>query len=391
MTALASTPTRTSRSLRACLLVMHRWVGLFIAVFLVVAGLTGTLLVFYKELDAALNPHLFKVNAEGAVMNSFALREKVEAQLDGKPFNEVKLNHKPGEAWIAWTNDREYFINPYTGAILGSREWGNLGEGFALNLMPFIYRLHYSLGLGDVGVWLFGIVALLWTVDCFVGAYLTFPPSQGNRSKVKRWASAWLVKTGQLFSTLFTFHRAAGLWLWAMLFVFAWSGVGFNLKPVFKPVMGLIGYEDAYEKLPIREQPLTQPALDFHQAYQIGQTLMSEEAKARGFQIEQEGALVFDPGHGVYRYSVHSSFDLGDRWPETSLWFDANNGQRIALDLSTGDNLGTTVAHWFFALHLGIVGGMPYRIFVGIMGLAIPFLALTGVYIWWRKRRPISA
>jgi uncharacterized iron-regulated membrane protein len=391
MTALASTPTKTARGLRAWLLLMHRWVGLFITVFLVVAGLTGTLLVFYHELDAALNPHLFKVKAEGAVMDSFALREKVEAQLGGKPLNKVKFNHKPGQSWVAWTNDREYFINPHTAAILGSREWGKLSEGFVLNLMPFLYRLHYSLGLGDVGIWLFGIVALLWTVDCFVGAYLTFPPSQGNRSRVSRWGSAWLVKTGQLFSAMFTFHRAAGLWLWAMLFVFAWSGVGFNLNPVFRPIMGLMGYEDAHEKLPKLEKPLTSPSLDFRAAYAVGKTLMNEEAKARGFEIKQDGALELDAEHGVYRYSVHSSFDLGDRWPETSLWLDANTGKQIALDLSTGDKLGTTVAHWFFALHMGIVGGMPYRIFVCFMGIAIPFLALTGVYIWWRKRQKIAA
>ncbi|WP_325052205.1 PepSY domain-containing protein [Sinorhizobium meliloti] len=34
----------------------------------------------------------------------------------------------------------------------------------------------------------------------------------------------------------FDLHRAGGLWVWAMLFVLAWSSVSFNLKEVYNPV-----------------------------------------------------------------------------------------------------------------------------------------------------------
>lgn len=42
-------------------ILIHRYVGLVMAVFLVVAGLTGSLITFYHELDAAINPSLMKV------------------------------------------------------------------------------------------------------------------------------------------------------------------------------------------------------------------------------------------------------------------------------------------------------------------------------------------
>ena len=41
--------------------------------------------------------------------------------------------------------------------------------------MPFIYSLHFKLALGMTGFWIMGIVALVWTLDCFVGFYLTLP------------------------------------------------------------------------------------------------------------------------------------------------------------------------------------------------------------------------
>lgn len=33
------------------------------------------------------------------------------------------------------------------------------------------------------------------------------------------------------------------------------------------------------------------------------------------------------------------------------------------------------------------VFGLPYRIFVCGLGIAIAMLSVTGVYIWWKKRR----
>ena len=32
------------------------------------------------------------------------------------------------------------------------------------------------------------------------------------------------------------------------------------------------------------------------------------------------------------------------------------------------------------------VFGLPYRIFVCVLGLVITMLSVTGVYIWWKKR-----
>jgi uncharacterized iron-regulated membrane protein len=32
------------------------------------------------------------------------------------------------------------------------------------------------------------------------------------------------------------------------------------------------------------------------------------------------------------------------------------------------------------------VFGLPYKIFVSLLGLCIAMLSATGVYIWWKKR-----
>lgn len=392
---------------RRLLLLIHRYTGLAIATFIVVAGLTGTLLAFYHDLDAALNPRLYRVDppAAGAVtLDPFEVRERLAAALPDEMINWLPLKTEPGEALVVWiepsdpSQDDELFVNPYNGEILGSRRWGDLGQGVRTNLLPFIYRLHYALALGDTGAILFGVVALLWAVDCFVGAWLTFPVGRSSPRRpallldwARRWRVSWLIKGGSLFRSLFTFHRAAGLWIWAMLFVFAWSGVGFNLQPVFKPIMAAaFGYTDPWDGLADLTEPKARPALDWRAAHAIATEAMAAEAEQRGFEIRGEDFIQYLPENGLYRFSVHSSLDLSRDKASTRIWIDGDTGSLIAFDADTGVSTGNTLASWLFALHMGAVGGVAYRVVVAVLGLVITGLALSGVYLWWRRRKSHS-
>lgn len=65
-------------------------------------------------------------------------------------------------------------LDPATGAILDHVSWGAIGQGWR-HIMGFVYGLHFSLTLGETGSMILGICALVWTLDCFVGFYLTLP------------------------------------------------------------------------------------------------------------------------------------------------------------------------------------------------------------------------
>ena len=56
------------------------------------------------------------------------------------------------------------------------------------------------------------------------------------------------------------------------------------------------------------------------------------------------------------------------------------------VDLPTGQRAGNTLTSWLKELHTANLFGLPYKIFVCGLGLAICLLSATGVYIWWRKR-----
>ena len=388
------------RSYKTALLA-HRYVGLFLVVFLVTAGLTGTLIAFFDELDAWVIPELHELpRAERSrpTLDPFEIAEQVDRAMPaGRRFRSVRFDVAQGRTIPTWVEEspgewREWFVSPKTGEVVGKRDWGELSEG-RKNLMPFIYRLHYSLGLGEVGSLLFGIAALLWTLDCFVGAYLAFPkPSRGeSRSRAsffRRWLPAWMIRTNQLFAFVFTFHRASGLWVWALLFVFAWSAVRFNLPQVYTPVMQTLAgvRPEGHELLPHLTQPFPEPRLSLREVHERGKIEMARAAKERGFSIVRERGIYYADDHGAFTYTVESSLDVSKTNPRTEIYLDGQTGRVLGFSAPTGLNAGNTFSNWIVYLHMGHVFGLWYRVVVALLGLVVAGLSVTGVWIWWRKR-----
>ena len=240
-------------ALRPALAAMHRHAGLLMAGFLLVAGVTGSVLAWTDELEGVIMPAVFRVSppTPGAVpFEPLLLREQIAARYPAAQVVYAPLSAPPGHSMVfylrasggAVLEHDEVFVDPYTGTVLGERKWGEIGQGL-INLLPFVERLHHSLALGDTGLLVFGLVAIVWTVDCFVGAALTFPARLKKRPAtgkpwLARWRPSWLLRRhGGSYKLVFDLHRAGGLWLWAMLLVFAWSGVAFNLYGAYAAVM----------------------------------------------------------------------------------------------------------------------------------------------------------
>ena len=294
------------------------------------------------------------------------------------------------------------FVDPYTGEELGRRQFGAISQG-VINVMPFIYMLHYNLALGSFGMWVLGICALIWTIDCFVGFYLTLPQRrkraspttsipEGKASKSwwQRWQPAWNIRwKSSSYKLNFDLHRASGLWLWLILLIFAWSSVYMNLwDTVYTWTTRVVfEYKTPWTELPKLDQSLQEPKLNWRQAQITGERLMAEQAQQHDFTVKQVMAVWLDRERGVYSYSVRSSRDIQDRGGETRVFFDADTGEFKFILLPSGQYNGNTVTSWLVALHMANIFGLPYRIFVCVLGLVIAMLSVTGIIIWMKKRQ----
>ena len=193
--------------IRRYLIWQHRWTGLLMTLFLVVVGLTGSILAYGTEIDRLINPQLFaKVQPGAKPLDLPTLAERAEAiapharvwyfYYGTSAPDTVSLRCVPRTnpaTGKPYDLDFDHLIlNPYTGEELGRRREFDNPPLHRINLMAFIYDLHTSMTLGTFGWTMMGYVALVWTIDCFVGFYLTLPLGLANF--LKRWKPAWWVK-----------------------------------------------------------------------------------------------------------------------------------------------------------------------------------------------------
>ncbi len=122
-------------------------------------------------------------------------------------------------------------------------------------------------------------------------------------------------------------------------------------------------------------------------ARDAGRQLMEQLAVREGFAVLGEHWLALDTRRNLYRYSVRSSRDLRTRSGATSVVFDAVNGQRVGSHLPTGRAAGDTVKHWLTSLHMAALWGWPLQVAVALVGVVTLVLSLTGVWLWWTRRR----
>lgn len=114
---------------------------------------------------------------------------------------------------------------------------------------------------------------------------------------------------------------------------------------------------------------------------------MDELLSHNGFTVESEAYLNLDRQRGVYVYGVKSTADAGGLG--THVFFDANSGELTFAGGpgSMNEYAGDIAWRWLTELHTARVFGFPYQVFVCIMGLVIAMLTVTGIYIWWSKRK----
>jgi uncharacterized iron-regulated membrane protein len=393
--------------LRRLWVLAHRYVGLLLAGFLILEGVTGSILAYKVAIEQLLVPSIYATPRPGvAPLPVSVLAERVEAQEprarvgyfsvgDRQALMHMLPRTDPATGKPYRLDFEQVFLDPWTGKELGKRGGIDLARG-PINLMPFVWDVHQNLAVGPTGTLVLGVVAVLWTLDCFVAVYLTIPVSR--RRFLDRWAVAWKVKwPSSPFRLNFDLHRAGGLWLWAALFVFAWSSVMFTLPmQVYDPVMGaLFGYRGesaTFAEVTRTRHPILNPKLDWRAAERAGAKQMAEAAARRGFRIERPYGMGYIEDWGVYTYAVASDRNIQKESWGTSLWLDGDTGALVELDVPAGQPAGAAIDAWMRALHFAdLRDSAAYRLFTFLIGLAVAGLSVTGVYIWLKKRRGENA
>ncbi len=400
---------------------LHRWVGLTTAGFLFIAGITGAIISWDHELDELINPHLTEAKNQGEPLASLDLAKYFEQQNPKARVTHIPLASEPGNSLSFFVTGRvdpvtkrqyelgynQVFFDPVTGDELGRREWGSVWPITSETFVSFLYVLHYSLhipemwGIDAWGLWLMGTIALLWTLDCFVGFYLTLParrPPRAERPKPverqlargwwTRWKPAWKIKTsGSPYRINFDIHRAFSLWTWGLVFMLAFTAFSLNLyREIFYPVMSTMSevtptpFDTRAERS--HDDPI-EPKLGYAEVLDRART----DAERRGWAAPI-GDVYYAETFGVYGVRFfHPGDDHGAAGVgPAEIYYDGIDGRYLGDFEPWKGSVADIFVQAQFPVHSGRILGLPGRILVSILGLVVATLSVTGIIVWWKKR-----
>jgi uncharacterized iron-regulated membrane protein len=388
---------------RRALVWLHRWVGLLMAVLLILEGLTGALLAYEEPIGNWLEPRPQRAQGDASrpLIDMARLATLVEQRAP-----EVEVGY-----FSSWGSETAVVrchprVDPSTHRPLApdfdhivldartGREIARLPRDAATRpwrtrIMPIVRELHVNLLLSDTGGWILFLLALAWTLDCFGGFLLTLPKT------LVRWWQRWLPAWGVRlraggYRLVFDTHRAGGLWLWLAWFAFAWSSVQLEQHwDVYDTVMDAL-FDTAQTPEALAQWPHqpagTRPRLGWIEAQTRGEALMRQEAARRGFGIEAPTQLAYFITENIYSYSVRTDRSF-PAYAEEGLYLDGDTGERLQLpgmELKTGDR----VSDWLRGIHMARdpLDKPLYHALLCLAGIALIALSITGVVIWWRKR-----
>jgi len=386
--------------MRATWTLVHRYLGLLTAAFLFISGLTGAVISWDHELDDLLNPHLMEAHTPGKPQPSLELASQIEQRHPGAKVSYIPLHAGQGKSLgfgVDATGFNQVFVDPVSGAELGRREWGAVWPISKETLVSFLYRLHYSLhipemwGIDRWGIWLMGIIAMVWMVDSFVGFYLTLPVrarTPSARNWWQRWKPAWKVRwSGGSAKLNFDLHRAFSLWTWGLLFILAFTAFSLNLyREVFYPIMKTVS-ELTPTPFDTRVPADMRNPILARVSYEKILQQAAQESLLREWK-EPPGSVFYSQAYGIYGVSFFKPGDdhgAGGVGPAV-LYFDGIDGRLLGDRQPWKGTAADIFVQAQFPLHSGRILGLPGRILISAMGLVVAMLSVTGVVIWWRKR-----
>jgi uncharacterized iron-regulated membrane protein len=366
---------------REALRVVHRWSGIVLAIPLLVAGLTGAAISFHHELDRWLAPAQFVVAPRGERLPLDTLLAAIPALGPGAAPGYVRLPRAPDDTAVVdlaeplvtaagdtWST---VFLDPYDGRVLGGRdEFGWRVD--RLHLMPLLYRLHYTLGAGEIGRWTMGLAAAAWTISGLLGLVLAVP-----RPGLLRRALS-IRRTGKTVALAYDWHRATGVATLVLLAVVAFSGFYLTLPQLVEGPMQAAGLQ--------LEDPrrVLAPSAAHAAGRDIGWAA-AVTAAAGAVPGATPFGLALDEERGYYQVRLIEADDVHVR-----------GTRRVMVDAGTGavvvnwSQLGATPAGmfvgWQFPLHTGQVFGEFGRWLASALSLVTCALVVAGVWLFTLRR-----
>ena len=376
---------------KAGVLWLHKWLGIISGVIVLLVSLSGAIYVFADDLKVLVYPerYMLPIDGSGTTKPLSSLIQLAESQLaENEKVTRVDLYPEKNRSWVfravatnpngfgLWnyfTYYKRVFINPYSGAVIGTEDATK--EFFQLTL-----ELHMNLLLGKTfGNPIVSYATLIFVIMLISGIVLWWP----RNSKRKTLQRSFMLKTKVKWKRLnYDLHNVIGFYSFIFALVLGLSGLVFSFPSLRENYIALFNkinskateaskLSESAENIPIVYQdPLDNTLLylldTYPQAAMMSIRLKSEDSPQIDVQVRNKKGRTGD-----------------------FAWYyvDKNTQQVNKVVRSSSLEIGDKLAAINYDIHTGGIGGYFTKFIACLISLFCASLPITGYILWWNKTK----
>lgn len=352
---------------RKALFQFHLWCGLLLGLYFVTVCLTGSLIVYKKELERLQIPQLVKVAPAGERGSFEAMVGLVKRSYPGYQLQNAFLYEQPGASWSFRLQGREgrvqVYVDPDRIRILGQ-------DSYRDKFLQWVYDLHTDLLMGKSGSILNGYGAFLLCGMCLSGMVVWWPGRRYWR-KGLQWArqARWKRQNYDL-------HRLSGLASLLLLLLLAVTGAYWSFPTEYEATISWVTGGPAKRNPPSADPQPGRPAASLDEVLKAArQAIPGGEATL--FRFSQK------PGspHSLHKVLPGDWRTQGDN----VAYVHPQTGAVIRVDYHHELPLGVRWQRDIYGLHFGTFWGHPTRVLWILVGFAPALLFASGLLMYWNR------
>ena len=354
---------------RRALFQIHLWIGVALGLYLIAISISGSILVFQRELlDDA--PRLGDAQAG----EPFSYEELVRTALDAHPgesLNNIDMRTDYRRVIRIGMKsdggrDRIVFVDSVSRQIVEDEILQDQHP-----VMTFLEDLHNNLLGGRTGGLVNGAGGALLFVMCLTGLVLWWPGKMNWKRGLKvKWSARWTRVNWDL-------HSAFGFWTLLVVAMWGLTGAYFIFPMPFQKLIVVFSPMSHLQEKTSDWQP-GQPILPIDVFYSKA-AQMYPQSKLAYLYMD-----VYRP-HGRVQIYLSGDPTVPMTLLEDVVTFEPATGEILSDISSSNWSAGERLSLAAYSIHFGDFGGIFFKVLWALFGLILVLITVTGYLMWWNR------
>lgn len=363
------------------LLYLHRWAGILLALYILVIGLSGAVLVWHEDAARQFRTPTVARPAGESQLSVDQVAELVKRRFPDFHLHTIYWPASPNFVWFAEVkrgaigkpgeNAFAVYLHPSSGEVLHVHDYWT-------STWQWLQILHFNLLLGQPGRAYNSILATATAFALLTGVLLwsTRPKGKARPWKIQFSRHRWK-------RMLWQSHQAIGLYSLAFLVLQCVTGAYFGWRGPFGKAFA------AAFRMQVLNRPMPLVQVAAGATPRPASTFLSS-VRTQVQEHPVTRVLFPERPEQPIRFVVYEG-DARESHRASNLFFDPYSGELLRADLLRDQLLGDRLHFWIGAVHFGAFGPVAIRLLWFAGALTAPLIAITGVVLYVNRRISASA